>query len=693
MSELNTRVRMLVRSSNIQSVPVDDTLSIEGQAADAAAVGAALATKADADSVNNISVNGEEADNQGKILIDGSDIPVSGTDTRKLNVAVAAAEGRTGADIPINGETGADTIENVINASVARDATAIPMGDGSEDTVAAAVGDLQTAATTLGEAVTAIQGWDSDDIFYSGNSGDSVKDVLDDLNTGRVKSVNGVTPNTSGNVALNTVPYADDLTSEDNLQVDSPFMVRTSGGAASIQSGNAWIRRLKGNSVHTGFVAEQLGMTVENAYREESGSEISATLDRATFIGYVDESDTIVMIYSSGWKVDGSSVDPADYGVTITGTPIADDKITITYVKEERGTITPADPQSLVSTGWNLFNYSAGYARVAAYDGKYKVGGTYSTIRFAKTPGGTSSAVVVDGNGLFTVAEDGYILLTGGNNTNTYIICCWSDWEGGYPGSFAAYSESTKDLSSIMASLPNGLCSVGNVYDEINFSTKQIIQRVGRTSYSDASRAAAEASGRAYDFDEDYVYLEMTAQEIAAATSSFAADEQYTVNDHGIEFFTNTAVEVGSEIAYGASLKDKLRRDVLTISQQSLSSGQKSQVQNNIGVSDLITALRNEIMGILNGAIIYRQYNKTYSLAASGYLTLSATDFGVENIPGYVARGIIYFSSGTSMVVPVIVSAWENSNSTMMLRNVTNSAANNKNAAVHIMYVKRELVE
>ena len=62
MSELNTRVRFRVRSSQLQSVPVDNTLSIEGQAADAAAVGAALAQKADLSQVTGIKVNGQAAE-------------------------------------------------------------------------------------------------------------------------------------------------------------------------------------------------------------------------------------------------------------------------------------------------------------------------------------------------------------------------------------------------------------------------------------------------------------------------------------------------------------------------------------------------------------------------------------------------------------------------------------------------------
>ena len=727
MSELNTRVRMRVRASSLQSVPVDDTLSISGQAADAKATGDALALKADLSQVTGIKVNGQSADQQGLIYIDGSDIPVSDSDSTKLDAAIAALQAKNATNIPMSGESGAQSIADVINSTVNRDASTIPLGDGTETTVKGAIEDAQedveglqedveaiqawTAAdvpftsgtgapTTKGKIdsldtdVEAIKAWDADDIPYESGGEDSIKDKIDDLNDGRVKTVNGEEPNAAGNIQISTVPYADDLTTDDNVQVDAPFIVRTAGGRASINSGHAWIRRLKGNCVHTGFVAEVLEMDVENASREDPADEITAELNRATFKAYVDESGTITLMYNSGWKLNGEAVDIASYGITVTGTAIAGDMIVIHYVKEERGTITPADPESLVSTGWNLFNSNAGYARVAAYEGLYKVGGTYSTIRFAKTPGGTSSPIVVDGNGLFEIEEDGYVLLTGGNGTNTYIICCWSDWEGGYAGAFKAYEESEIDLSAIMESLPYGLCSVGNVYDEINFNTKQIIPRVSRIAYSAEARADAESSGRAYDFDEDYIYLEMTAQEIAAGTSSFALENQYEANEHGLEFFPGTYAPVGSEIAYGASLKDKLRRDVLTISQQTLNADQKTQVLANIGASAAIKTADDAIRAILKTMFKKVTYSYKYaSIAASGTLAITANNLAKVTPTGYTVVGIVYYNSGYSKVVPYTINpVAEGDNTLVTLLNTSTSAQANKTFKITILYAKTSLL-
>ena len=718
MSELNTRVRFRVRSSQLQSVPVDNTLSIEGQAADAAAVGAALAQKADLSQVTGIKVNGQAADQQGLIYVDGSDIPVSGEDSTLISAKIAALDAKTAANIPMSAESGAQSIADAINGSVNRAADAIPLEDGSTTMVKDAIEGLQGDTEDLQEDVEglqtdvgAIQGWTAENVPYTAGTGapsvkakidgleartaadipydtgseDSVKDMLDDLADGRVKTVNGEEADAEGNVQLDVVPYADDLRTEDSVQIDAPFVVRTAGGAASIKTGDAQIRKLKGNSVHTGYVAEILEMDTELM----EGSQITVALDPDVFRAYVQTSAVIAMIYSTDWKIGAETVDPADYGITVTGTPEAGDMITVTYVPEERGTITPADPEELHSTGWNLFDYSNGYARVAAYGGLYKVGGSYSTIRFATDPAGTSSPVVVDENGLFAVEEDGYILITGGNNTNTYIICCWSDWESGPTGAFEEYDESVIDLSTIMQSLPNGLCSVGAVYDEINFTTKQIIPRVKRITYSEAARAEAEASGLSYDFDEDYIYIEMTAQEIAAATSSFSLENQYAADEHGIEFFTGTLVAVGTEIAYGSSLKDKLRRDVLTISQQSLNSTQQKQARANIraAAADDVTAINNK----LNGLLKYVYYSYTWTgLAAGSIKHIKASDFGISTPSGYEVLGIGRFSSGTVNCPVANVYPFATGTTTAMsIINASGATQNNKNASIGIIYVRK----
>lgn len=313
-----------------------------------------------------------------------------------------------------------------------------------------------------------------------------------------------------------------------------------------------------------------------NAVTRPVPPAITATLNRATFVAYVQSSGTITLSYTSSW-----SADPALYGVTITNTPINGDSIVIVYVKEERGTITPATPAAFVSTGWNLYDNDTGYAKVVRYNSTaslFLIGGTYSLVEFATTVSGTRSALTVS-DGYFTIPSNGYVFVTGGNAT-TYILMCWTDWVNGYEGEFEEYTADTIDLSEVMLNFPYGLLAVGVVRDEININSQTAIQRIQRLEYTDENLAAVIASGMDYDADTNYIYAVLQ----TPVTTSFTLDGAYTVDDHGIEYVTGTTIPVIIETLYGENLKDKLRTDVVTISQQTLTDAQKEQVCSNLGI-------------------------------------------------------------------------------------------------------------
>ena len=710
--DLNTRIRMTVRSSNLLQRAVDTTLSIEGQAADAAAVGAALAQKADVSQVTGISVNGQAADQQGKILIDGSDIPVSGEDATTLDEAIGDLQGRTAEDIPMSDESGAMSVAEAINTGVARNADAIPLEAGSETMVKDAIDALDTD-------VEAIKAWTADDIPMDSTQGaESVKGVVEgleddveelqgqtaadiplnaepgaesvgaaveDLQEGRVKTVNGQAADAEGEITLETVPFAEDLKTEDSVLSDMAFIVRTAGGQASIKTGDATLRKLTGQMVKTGYVPEELDISVQAEDRGEGEDPITADIDRDTWVAQAEESGTTVFVYSNGaWKLSGETVDLAEYGITVNGTAIAGDQITVKYVMEERGTVAQADPDALTATGWNLYNNDLGYARVAAYGGKYKVGGSYATIRFAKTPGGTSSAIVTDANGLFDITEDGYVLLTGGNGTDTYILCCWTDWEGGYSGDFEAYRESTVELAAIMASLPYGLCRAGDVFDEIDFTSKVITQRIGRVAYTEEARAEAAASGKAWEFDEDWIWIELDEPQ----TSSFSLTNTYHASEHGIEFFTGTLAPVGTEIAYGASLKDKVRRDMVTLSQQTLTDGQKNQVRENIAAAaaDDLAALADKIAS-LQIRSIQVPLPATFAAGATHHTNLK-TLIDADMPEGYKYLGLATFYGGASKIA-LIAARYDDSDWSFVAVNMAASAVGGKKTTIGYLCIKK----
>ena len=697
---LNEQVEEVIDMSDVITVPIDDTLSNSGEAADAKAVGDALALKADKSELQTaISVNGQEADNQGKIIVTAADTKMSDSDTTTVKAAIESAAGRTGADIPVDNTQGAQTIKQALASGATRTADQIEMSASDDTTVKSAIETVAGDLSTLAETVGSMESKTAADIKYQTGSNETIKQHVDALDSGLVKSVYGVGPDSDGDVSPESVPYADNLKTDEQEEVAESFIERMTGGTLSISGANAWLMKLLGNRVHTGYVAESItktvtpmprtapaaitasitqatfleevdnetgtytftyasgwtlddtsvvmsdyGISVSNdpvnddeiivVVAESSGSytatlsvnavtrtappDITATVDRDTWVAYVDTSGTYTFTYSTVWKLSNETVDLADYGITVTNTPVAGDQIAVVYVKEVRGSITVATPTALTASGWNLYNHTNGYARVLKYSNVYgyMIGGTFTGIKFAATLDGEQTTITPDEDGLFDVSADGYVFVTGGNATDTYIIATWSDWEEGPAGDWEAYSEASISLSTIMSSkFPYGLCKVGDVVDEIDADKKVAISRISRVAYSDESRASAAASGRGYEFDEDYIYMVRA----TPIESSIEIDGAYAADDHGMEWFAGTTVAVGTEILYGQNLKDKLRRDVVTIRDQTFTAGQQAKARNNIGAAsaaDLSSA---------NDAIAKKviKLSSAITIAASGSKTIT----------------------------------------------------------------------
>lgn len=554
MADNIPNIEFNVTAGDTVAVPVDPTLSIAGQAADAKATGDALALKADrSELAQSITVNGQGADRQGEIIVTAEHVPMDENETSTVAEEVTALKGRTGADIPVNGETGAPTIAEALNAA--------------------------SSGVTVQGGVAAMPGQvtdDSTDVHSLEVNGQELP--VRDANA--VRSVNGITGDGTGNVRLTHVETSSNLVADDAQSNVDAYVLRTSGGNTPIADGKAWLALIRGAMEHTGVVQEVLDMTVEPAARGEGQQPITATIDPAEFKAAVADSDTITLTYTGqSW-----SADPATLGITVSGTPVEGDEITVEYVKADRGLITPATPTSFRSTGWNLYNHSAGYARVLKYSETYgfRVAGAYSSLTFSETVNGARQTITPV-NGAFTVPGDGYVWVAGGNASTTAIYMTWSDWTGGYDGSFAVYTESAISLATLMAeNFPNGLLAVGGVEDEINMELQTATIAIERLNYSAQTIAQLEAAGRAYEADTDYIYAVL---EQPVTVANIGLGYQYTVSDHGMEYVTGTEVAPVLMTLYGQNLRDKLRQDVLTISQQSLTSTQQSQVRANLGIN------------------------------------------------------------------------------------------------------------
>lgn len=399
--------------------------------------------------------------------------------------------------------------------------------------------------------------------------------------TDTVFSVNSKLPDKNGNVEINQVEIANNLTSTDSKLVAEEFIIRTTGGNVSVHDGNATLAVVRGNMDHTGVVQESITMTVVAVPRAADVDPIEAELDKDAFKEYVTASSNITMIYEDDVWVPN----PLLYGVTVSGDPVPGDKIEIAYVMADRGVIAASTPASFRSTGWNLYNHSAGYARVLKYsdDYGYMVGGTFINLQFSETLTGTRSEVEVSSQGLFNVPSDGYVFVSGGTSVDTYIMMTHSDWTMGPSGEWQAYTESFVDLSNPMENFPYGLCQVGLHRDEINFNNQICTSIIGRMDYSEENVEILDASGTEYEADRDYIYYVKEEPD----TFTFEGESNYTVSDHGIEYFIGTNVDTYAQTLYGENLRDKLRTDVVTISPMNLTETQKAAIRNNIGLDVL----------------------------------------------------------------------------------------------------------
>lgn len=360
-------------------------------------------------------------------------------------------------------------------------------------------------------------------------------------------------------------------------------------------------------------------MTVD-AVPRQAPPAITAQLSVGVWRAYVPASGTYTFTYTSSW-----SANLALYGITVQNDPVAGDEIVVEYVKLNRGTITTAAVTSFNSTGWNLYNNDTGIARVIKYsnDYGYMVGGNYSVLQYSETESGTGSIVTVE-NGYFNIPADGFITVIGGDAT-TYIFPTWTDWVEGYPGDFETYHCDTITLSGIMTNFPAGLCAIGEIRDEINFNIQRAISRIQRIPYTDADLEAIIASGRAYDTDTNYIYV------VRETPSEYVFDVPgtYTVSDHGIEYFLSpNSVPVVCETVYGQNLKDKLRMDVLTISQQTLSAAQQAQARTNIGAApqnDLMIPQKIIYVDDAEGIVSVATLNTVLADAGKYFIQMNAT--------------------------------------------------------------------
>ena len=83
----------------------------------------------------------------------------------------------------------------------------------------------------------------------------------------------------------------------------------------------------------------KVSMAVTTAERSGGATAITAEIDEETCLAYVDDTTgTVTLSYTTGW-----SESPANYGITVTGTPVSGDKITVSWNKDGDGRVVDGD--------------------------------------------------------------------------------------------------------------------------------------------------------------------------------------------------------------------------------------------------------------------------------------------------------------------------------------------------------------
>lgn len=350
--------------------------------------------------------------------------------------------------------------------------------------------------------------------------------------------------------------------------------------------------------------------------------------------------------FGNYWSLDSVSVNLNDYGITTTGTAISGDEITITYVSGTsnsiisvvytapvQGTIQVAKPTSFVSTGYNQFNKDSTdfYLADASIENGEIVSSTGNYVCFCKAYAGSPwgymahsvGKYIIDGGWCATLPQIGSVLdqtqeeqdlkdaesysITFENTgyfvvavSNISDLCIHIRWDGEEDKVDEEYEEpsiielpmvGTIGSDETLIPLPlseYGMPAIGNAADRLNLETLTYIQKIGVYKNTVQNMNTVISMGVSYDFDANYIYYVLQSPisyKIPPIINNKEVSSKYIVNDLGTEEFIDTTVSVNAENIYGENLRNKLKANVLTISEQNpaLNTSQIEQVMKNLG--------------------------------------------------------------------------------------------------------------
>lgn len=139
---LNEQVEEEIDDATVVTVPIDETLTRHGEAADAKAVGDALAEKADKSEISqNITVNGQSKDSQGNIQVNAEHVPYA--TGKSVKQKLDDIDSKTAEDIYMSDGDNPQTVAQAVENAGSKTADQIPMAEGSIETVGERIGSIE----------------------------------------------------------------------------------------------------------------------------------------------------------------------------------------------------------------------------------------------------------------------------------------------------------------------------------------------------------------------------------------------------------------------------------------------------------------------------------------------------------------------------------------------------------------------
>ena len=256
-----------------------------------------------------------------------------------------------------------------------------------------------------------------------------------------------------------------------------------------------------------------------------------------------------------------------------------------------------------LANGYQVYNGDVALSKVLWSASVPKVGSTGITTVVSEDATLSEDAVgFSSGNKLvrgYRIEYDGYLVIV---TTDVEKLCVHPRWSGtvnwrdaqGF-GDYEEYVENdiviptSGTLGGETAALPTseyGIPSVGDVSDVLDLDNRIYTKNIGMVEFSEQNLSNVISKGVPYSYDNSIILYQLDAPVVYKLADDVT--DEYDVCDYGHEEFVYAdgvaAVTVYNSINYGQSLKDKLRRDVVTISAQSLTDAEKAQVGLNVGM-------------------------------------------------------------------------------------------------------------